>query len=698
MALRPTLALLIWALLAAPAAAQITLNLDDLCDSGSSSIVAGPGAYIGDTSVCVDSPFPATTGTTQPTGCATVRGDAWFEYQALLTGPVRVSTCNNAGFDTLLAVWPGTQAVPFCANLSSELACNDDAPGCSGFTSELTFNAVAGEFYRIQVGAFSPGVTGPFALVIDEQGTPTAPPNDDCANPTRILQNAGPIAFDTTTATTSSPPMSCGSGGSDIWFDYIAPNTNVEITLCGSSFDTVLEVYEYSVGCGSHTSIACNDDACGLQSSVIATTTPGNLLIIRVGGFAGAAGTGTIEIAPPAPAPNDECATALPLFAGGPVEVFDLAGASISGGPTPFCVVGTPGDDVWYYHDVVAVPVEIRTCGSAIDTFVQVFDGSCGALNAIACTDGGCSDDAAIGVGAPLGSRIYIRVGTDALLPSGIGQIEILAPPQVNEDCQTAFTASVGVPVSFDLTVAQTSNPPAGGSCAPTGTDLWYGFVAPTGAEFRASLCGSSFDTVLEVYEGAGGVCTSITPLACNDDTCGLQSEVEFLGSTGQTFFLRVSGFNGAVGTGDLLVEQVTLPGVPFCSASPNSLGVPSYITVNGSGSLVNNDVRLSCQGLPRNSFGYFVVSSQTMAPVNPPNSQGTICLGGGVGRYAGNVQNSGTFGQFVLGIDNTALPSAQGFVTASAGQTFYFQAWHRDSVAGQATSNFSEGFAVTWQ
>ena len=48
--------------------------------------------------------------------------------------------------------------------------------------------------------------------------------------------------------------------------------------------------------------------------------------------------------------------------------------------------------------------------------------------------------------------------------------------------------------------------------------------------------------------------------------------------------------------------------------------------------------------------------------------------------------------------IDNTALPTPGGLVAATAGQTWNFQAWYRDAVGGTATSNFTDGLAVTWQ
>ena len=42
-------------------------------------------------------------------------------------------------------------------------------------------------------------------------------------------------------------------------------------------------------------------------------------------------------------------------------------------------------------------------------------------------------------------------------------------------------------------------------------------------------------------------------------------------------------------------------------------------------------------------------------------------------------------------------MPTPSGFVMAAVGQTRYFTTWHRDAVGGVATSNFTNGLAVTF-
>jgi hypothetical protein len=47
--------------------------------------------------------------------------------------------------------------------------------------------------------------------------------------------------------------------------------------------------------------------------------------------------------------------------------------------------------------------------------------------------------------------------------------------------------------------------------------------------------------------------------------------------------------------------------------------------------------------------------------------------------------------------IDANEVPQPNGFMTFLPGETWNFQAWHRDTVGGQSTSNFTDAVSVTW-
>ncbi len=71
----------------------------------------------------------------------------WYCYTAPETGTVTVSLCDSQ-YDTAMAVYEGCN----CSPLGSQLACSDDACGPTHQQSELTFAAMAGQSYLIEVG------------------------------------------------------------------------------------------------------------------------------------------------------------------------------------------------------------------------------------------------------------------------------------------------------------------------------------------------------------------------------------------------------------------------------------------------------------------------------------------------------------------------------------------------------------------
>jgi len=132
-----------------------------------------------------------------------------------------------------------------------------------------------------------------FAFVIT--GGPEEPPdNDDCDN-AEPVGDVTDLPFDTTTATFD------GSGtcmtSPNIWYCYTATCTGVvTVSLCGSSYDTMLAVYDGCTCDPLGTELGCNDDYCGLQSQISFAATAGNEYLIEVGGFSSSTGQGLLSI------------------------------------------------------------------------------------------------------------------------------------------------------------------------------------------------------------------------------------------------------------------------------------------------------------------------------------------------------------------------------------------------------------------
>jgi hypothetical protein len=91
---------------------------------------------------------------------------------------------------------------------------------------------------------------------------------------------------------------------------------------------------------------------------------------------------------------------------------------------------------------------------------------------------------------------------------------------------------------------------PCADSAAP---DVVYSYIPSTNQMISVSLCGSGYDTALAVYDSAQNI------LACNDDFCGLQSEVQGVQLVaGQTYYFVVDGFSTNCGS-----YQLTIPCCP---------------------------------------------------------------------------------------------------------------------------------------
>ena len=135
--------------------------------------------------------------------------------------------------------------------------------------------------------------------------------------------------------------------------------------------------------------------------------------------------------------------------------------------------------------------------------------------------------------------------------------------------------------------------------------------------------------------------------------------------------------------------------GRSYCPASvPNSTGQLGELTLSGSNTIAVGSLELRASGLPAGTFGFFLVSAAEDFVGSVPNSQGSLCLGGPIGRLVGpgQVQQASGQGAMSLYVDPAGLPLPT--ITPAYGQSLYFQAWYRDSNP-TATSNFTSAATV---
>lgn len=353
----------------------------------------------------VNGPFDNNTASTSAPAwpCGGGGADCWFYYDVTCTNlAYTFATCENvATYDTVLEVLSGA-----CGNLVS-LGCNDDACGPTFRQSSMTVTPPVGRLY-IRVGGFF-GSRGTFNLTV----TPT-PLNEECATAIAVANGAnGP--FCNLGSSTSAPAWPCGAGGNDVWFAYTATCTgNLVASTCAGTrtFDTALEAF--AGGCGGLTSLGCNDDAggaCGLGSTLSVPVQAGQTYFIRLGGFGGSFGQTDLQI--DCIHPTDECVNAAAIGTGvnGP---FSTQFATTS---APAWPCGGGGNDCWFvFVPGCTAPHTFSTCTAnrTFDTTLEIFDGSCAALNALGCNDdagGACGLGSALTVSMVAGTPCFLRVG-----------------------------------------------------------------------------------------------------------------------------------------------------------------------------------------------------------------------------------------------------------------------------------------------
>jgi len=127
-----------------------------------------------------------------------------------------------------------------------------------------------------------------------------------------------------------------------------------------------------------------------------------------------------------------------------------------------------------------------------------------------------------------------------------------------NDICTDAISVSCGDTVTGTTVGATTTGAPTAscgtGSGAP---GVWYEFTG-TGQNITFSLCGSSYDTKIQVYSGD---CSDLVCVAGNDDSCSTQSEVSITSTENESYFVYVFGYSAAVGDFTLDVSCEEPPG-----------------------------------------------------------------------------------------------------------------------------------------
>ncbi len=491
------------------AAGTFTLTLTQPVSAPSNNNIASAIAVGNVTNL----PFSTCGATTDGPGPCPDLSDIWYTYTPTCQGTVSVDLCGSS-YDTYLAVYTG---IPGNLTLVPGTCNDDNGPLCAGLQSSVRFPANPCTTYYIRVGGYA-GQTGCGDMTIS--CSTASATNDQCSGAIPI----GPgVIFGTTIGATPSLfgsliPGPCGASANsrDVWYSYTPPcNGQLTIDTCpapcmSARYDTVLSLY--TGVCGNplnQVAGVCNDDApCPgsgypWNSRIVANVIGGTNYKIRVSGYAGSFGNFGLQLGFVQPAlTNDECAGAIVVPCG--TTAFSTCGATTS-------AVGTlcpMFNDVWYCFTTpnCAGTTTVSTCGSPLNTVLDVYSGTCGTLASV-----GCNDDAPAGSPCQFSQQSYvsftatanttywIRVGAasnvfgNGVLTIGCPPAPPVCPPTTGAGCTSMFEVTgpasgtpwafrISVPCCFDLYVPNVSGVATSGTQSTDEAALAAAFVAAINA------------------------------------------------------------------------------------------------------------------------------------------------------------------------------------------------------------------------
>ncbi|MEM9380558.1 MAG: hypothetical protein AAGB93_11465 [Planctomycetota bacterium] len=652
-------------------------------------------------------------------------------------------------------------------------------------------------------------------------GVAAAQGANDCSN-AQPISGVGTFALDNTGATTDGP-AACGNLGRDVWYAWVAPTTdNYQVSTCGlATWDTALAIYSGS--CGNLNQITCNDDTCGLRSTVSWSAMAGTTYLIRAGSYNGGDfGVGQIEIelggsgsagcTNPAIGPD--------VIVGVIPSVRNWGGLNGMGAyslGTTSCNVGDAellwiagnnqhpviGQNIyrveegrleqigqsWLKHGFTALQgTACCSCNSSgtgsrlgvgcSDPYGSTLNGSQGGLGPrfevnpftgdfafpfFRRNEGGDLIDKRIQVpnddvdplqhpnAVFLGEAQYITPD-DAAAGNGFNNVSWVPLNRSSNPSSGAWPLSVGGATEREAcavegwammdpgVVLSEINVPgegqfiAGSNAVDNGDGTWtYNFAifnnnsdlsgqslsVPLGANVTVSDVGMSFPHYHSgepytnqqwSHQVTGSAVTFETEtFAQNTDANALRWGTTYSfwftadtapepkaatlalfkpgGPGDQTF--AVAGPADGSGTGTVVITN-------YCTTNPNSTGQTSKILASNA-DLTARTMQLDAFDMTPNAFGFFLTSMTDGFIQNPGGSAGNLCLGGNIGRgVAGGIWNSGATGSATGIVDLNVIPTPFGPTVVMPGDTWHYQAWHRDVTGtGSPTSNFTDGARV---
>jgi subtilisin family serine protease len=471
----------------------------------------------------------------------------------------------------------------------------------------------------------------------------TPPPNDDFVN-RLILTSATSQATGTNelaTIETDEKTNPSDAGQHTVWWQYTAPfSSDLTISTLGSNYDTTLAVYTGTPALSGMTLVGANDDDSGVTSSVTFTAIFGNDYYIQVSGYL--SDTGNIVLNYPDPG----AASGSPLITTHPKSQNLLLNEALS-----LTVSAVSSHDLTFQWHKDSAPIP-----GATDPDYDVAS--------VTLNDAGT----------------YYVIVTDANLLSTTSQtatvsINSTAIRPVNDLFADAeiVNGNYGRVTGVNVLATKETGEPEHDIGADGITSIWYTWTPSADVTIRFNTIGSDFDTILAAYTGTA--LNDLTKIDSDDDSVGLQSQIEFSALAGVAYYIAVDGYSGAEG-------QVVLNWATYIPTTPgpndNFVDALELIGSSDMSNLYNSDSATGETGEPNHAGAGELDSAQNSLWwkwTAPSSGSATISTSGSsfdtvLAAYSGADVNDLT--EIASNDDFSGFLSEITFATL-AGRTYYF-------------------------
>lgn len=365
---------------------------------------------------------------------------------------------------------------------------------------------------------------------------------------------------------------------------------------------------------------------------------------------------------------SDDCSTAQDI--GNAFGTFPVSTLTATGSNAGSCA--TMQNDVWFLWTApVSGTTIVSLCSGGVttDTVLQVWaTGACPPTTQVACSDDSCGSVSQASFTAVSGTQYLIGMGNYPSFGAPFsGTFDISGPPvpPANDECAAATAISGTGLFPFSNAAATTSaQGQTNANCnffsqLGIAHDVWYTWTAPSshGIATIETCSQTSVDTKIAVYAGAG--CPVVAPVACNDDTCSLQSRVQFGFTPGAVYTIQLGTYvTSSGGTGNMNITvgapQVKISQVYGAGGNAAAPILNDYIELYNAGPVAQDISGWSVQYM--SSSGTPTVANTTAIPA------ATVL---GPGRYLLVQEAAGAAG--AGSVPSLPAPQATGTIAMSA-------------------------------